>query len=134
MRRRKGKMQTFYEARTSRAVVRPGPVWWLIVHDGDGPLEPLTIACSGQQALPVFSFAEEAEMFCRLAAFGGRWRVRASSCGELVSLLHGPCAAARAVVLDALPEMVADGTVDLVSLDRDLFMQRLLRAGGTRWP
>jgi hypothetical protein len=100
--------------------------------DVDGRLEPLTIACGGEQALPVFSFEEEAEMFYRLAGLESLWRVRPSSCRELVSVLYGPRAQARGVVLDPLPQMVADGTIELVSLNRGRFVNRLL--GATRTP
>lgn len=125
-------MRTSNEERSSKAGRPRGPAWRLIVQGGDGRLRPLTISCGGEQALPVFSFEEEAEMFHRLAALGSRWRVRPSGCGELVSLLYGPCAQARGVVLDPLPEMVADGTIELVSLDRDRFVSRLVRAGRNR--
>jgi hypothetical protein len=47
-----------------------------MVQDESSRLEPLTITCGGEQALPVFSFEEEAWMFHRLAALGSRWRVR----------------------------------------------------------
>ena len=51
------------------------------------------VACSGEQALPVFSGEGEAEMFGWLeGVFEQDWRARETSSGELVSILFGPCA------------------------------------------
>jgi hypothetical protein len=125
-------MQTLDQEDASIAPGSRVPVWWLIAQDGDGRLEPLTVTCGAQRALPVFSFEAEAEMFRRLAGLVSRWRVRSSGCGELVSVLWGPCAQAREVVLDPLPEMVPDGTIELVSLNRGRFVNRLVRLGRTR--
>jgi hypothetical protein len=119
-------MQTSNEDRMSRSGRPQALVWWLIVQDENDRLEPLTVTCAGEQALPVFSFEEEAEIFHRLAALGSRWRARPSGRGELVSVLCGPCAQARRVVLDPLPEMLVDGTIELVSLDRCRFVSRLM--------
>ena len=111
----------------------PRPEWWLIVKDGNGSLEPLTIDGDGREAgetLPIFSFEDEAEMFLLLAGLRDRWRARTSGCGEVVSLLSGPCTRVRSVALDPLPKPVSDGTNSLLSLDRDRFVDHLL--GGTR--
>ena len=121
--------QMMYEERAGRAGGLHGPVWWLIVRDESDLQEPLTISCGGEKALPVFSFEEEAEMFHRLAGLSSRWRVRLCGCGELVSVLYGPCSGVGAVALDPLPEMVAEGTVELVSLNRSRFVNRLVRLG-----
>ena len=80
--------------------------------------------------MPVFSFAEEAELFLRLGGVGQDWWVRESGAGEIVSVLYGPCAGVRSVVLDPLPEMVADGAVDLVRLSRKRFVEHLVGRGG----
>ena len=82
--------------------------------------------CDGEQALPVFSGEGEAEMFVWLGgAFEDGWRVRASSAGELVSILYGPCAGVGRVALDPSPEMTAE-TIRLVSLSRERFVSCVL--------
>ncbi len=105
-----------------------GSAYWLITKNEHGPLEVLTTNLSGgEEALPVFSHEEEAEMFLRLweVAFDG-WQVRESTLGELVSVLYGPCAGEERVALDPLPKMVAQRTVGLVSLSRERFLDLLL--------
>jgi hypothetical protein len=99
---------------------------WLIAKDAGGYLEPFIFSAAGIETLPVFSFEEEAETFLWLAGLEGRWLTRASGCGELVSLLYGPCGRVRSVALDPLPGMVTDGTVCLVSVGRDRFVRHLL--------
>jgi hypothetical protein len=75
--------------------------------------------------LPVFSFEEEAEMFLRLGGYDGAWRARESSAGELVSVLCGPCKDVKGVALDPLPEMLKDGTVGLVEVGRESFLEQI---------
>lgn len=76
--------------------------------------------------MPVFSFEEEAEMFLRLGALGTGWRVRETTCGELVSVLYAPCRDVKRVALDPLPEMAVQSTVGFVSLSREAFVEVLL--------
>ena len=92
-------------------------MYWLIVSNEHGRIEVLTLDC--KQKLPVFSYAEEAEMFLLLEGVGEGWQVTESRGGELVSMLYGPCTGVKQVALDPLPEMVAERTVGLVSLDRE---------------
>jgi hypothetical protein len=81
--------------------------------------------------LPVFSFEEEAEMFLRLGNYdGGSWRARESSAGELISVLCGPCKDVRGVALDPLPEMLKDGTVGLVEVGRERFVEEIFASEG----
>ena len=107
----------------------PDPVsYWLIADKRNNRLEALTIrAYDEQETLPVFSSEEEAEIFLRFGGVTGGWRARESSAGELVSVLSGPCAGVKKVALDPSPEMVVEGTVGLVSLLRESFMN-LIRA------
>ena len=78
--------------------------------------------CDGEQALPVFSGEGEAEMFVWLeGAFEDGWRVRETTCGELVSVLYGPCREVTHVSLDPVP-----GITELVSLSRRAFVKALL--------
>ena len=104
----------------------PGPAYWLIVKNADGRIEVLTLGRDDTEVLPVFSFEEEAEMFLRLGKVDEEWRVRESGVGELVSVLLGPCAGIKEVTLDPLPEMVAERTVGLVSLERERFIERIM--------
>ncbi len=72
--------------------------------------------------LPVFGFEEEAEMFLWLNTPGSGWKSRPTSCGELLSMLYGPCRRVDRVAPEPLP-----GTRDgdgLVS--RKYFFARLL--------
>ena len=122
-------MKTSSQEGSSRSRWHPRPAWWLIVKDGDRPLEPLTVGCDGGQTLPLFSFEEEAEMFLQLDGLGSHWRTRITGCGELISVFYGACTSVRRVALDPLPEMMADGTVGLVSLGRSRFVAHLVGTG-----
>ena len=84
------------------------------------------LTLDGKKTLPVFSSEDEAEMFLRLEGVADGWQVSESRGGELVSMLFGLCAGVKKVALDPLPEMVADRTVGLVSLDRKSFIRSLL--------
>ena len=106
----------------------PGSAYWLIARNENGRLEVLATGLTGcEEAVPVFSYEEEAEMFLGLweVGFDG-WQARESSAGELISVLYGPCASVERVALDPLPEMVLEGTVGLVSLSRGRFMDLVL--------
>lgn len=108
-----------------RTAERPsGPAYWLITKNAFGRIEVLTLDC--RQTLPVFSHAEEAEMFLRLGGMDDGWRVSESGVGELVSVLYGLCADVEEVALDPLPEMVAERIVGLVSQARECFIERIL--------
>jgi hypothetical protein len=88
-------------------------------------MEVLTLHC--KKVLPVFSYKEEAQMFLRFSrdVVEEGWRVIESGAGELVSVLYGLCGEVEEVALDPLPEMVAERTVGLVSLDRGFFIERI---------
>ena len=106
----------------------PGSSYWLLARNENGRLEVLaTCLAGGEEALPVFSHEEEAELFLRLweVGFDG-WQVRESTAGELISVLYGPCASVERVALDPLPEMLVERTVGLVSLSRERFVDLVL--------
>jgi hypothetical protein len=108
----------------------PTPTRWMIARNRDGRLEHLCVQAGAARVLSVFSFEEEAEMFLRLGGYdGGAWRARESSVGELVSLLCGPCKDVKGVALDPLPEMLKDGTVGLVSVERKSFLKQIFARG-----
>ena len=92
---------------------------WLIAKYRCSGLEVFTI---GRYVLPVFSFREEVEAFLHLkGAAGDGWRVRETTCGELISILYGPCRDVEDISLDPLPERV-----ELMSLSRKAFVEALL--------
>jgi hypothetical protein len=99
--------------------------FWLIVKYRTGGMEVLRIKlANGEEALPVFSFVDEARMFFELGTSDG-WRVRETAAGELISILFGPCAGVRRVALDPLPGPDA-ALAGLVSMGREAFMESLL--------
>ena len=60
----------------------------MIVDDEARRMDVLTTnLATGEEALPVFSFEDEARMFLELGALGADWRVRVTSPGELISVL-----------------------------------------------
>jgi hypothetical protein len=101
--------------------------FWLIAKYRTGGMEVLrTILASGREALPVFSFEDEARMFLELGASGG-WRVRETTTGEITSVLFDPCAGVGRVVLDPLPGPFAEAPMDLAGLGREAFMETYLK-------
>jgi hypothetical protein len=103
---------------------------WMVARAGEGRLEPLCVRAGTSRVLLVFSFEEEAEMFLHLGGYeGSGWRARESCAGELVSVLLGPCLDVEGVALDPLPEMLEDGTIDLVWVGRRRFVEQLLARG-----
>ena len=114
----------------------PDPVsYWLIAEKRNNRIEMLTIRTDDEQEmLPVFSSEEEAKIILQFGGVTDGWRARESSAGELVSVLSGPCAGVKKVALDPSPEMVVEGTVGLVSLLRESFMNLIMvrRSGPLR--
>ena len=78
------------------------------------------------QQVPGSYVAKEADMFLWLAELGECWRARPSGCGGIVSLLYEPCNRMRSVALDPPPKKISDGTIGLVSLERDRCVDYLL--------
>ena len=105
-----------------------GRAYWLLAKNENGRLEVLATDLAGEdEAMPVFSHEEEAQMFLGLWEEGcDGWRARQSTAGELISVLYGPCARVKRVALDPLPEMVLERTVGLVSLSRKRFVDLVL--------
>jgi hypothetical protein len=109
---------------------RPVLSYWLIAKNENGRIEVLTaLLADGEEALPIFSYEQEAELFLGIQAAGSGWQVRESTAGELISVLCGACAGAKEVSLDPLPEMVAEGTLGLVNLSRKRFVNLVLSRG-----
>jgi hypothetical protein len=114
--------------RTTKIPGGPTPATrWMVARNGEGRLEPLCVRTGLSKVLLVFSFEEEAEMFVHLGGYeSSGWRARESCAGELVSVLLGPCADVEGVALDPLPEMLEDGTIELVEVGRRRFVGQLL--------
>lgn len=108
----------------SRLTPRP---FWLIVKGEPARIQALTTDLdSGVAALPVFSSEDEARIFVDVGALDGGWRVRETMAGELTSVLFGSCAGVGRVVLDPLPYPFARALKELVSMRREVFMERYL--------
>lgn len=99
--------------------------FWLVARDRTAGLDVYTIGIAGE-VLPVFSFKEEAEMFLQFGVSERGWRIRESTCGELASVLYGPCRDVEQVSLDPLPDLEWGRMVGLVSMSRKTFVEALL--------
>ena len=93
---------------------------WLIGRQRCSGLEVFTI---GRHVLPVFSFREEAEAFLHFKGAADGWHARETSCGELVSILYGPCREIEHISLDPLPKIV-----EVTSVSRKAFVKALLES------
>jgi hypothetical protein len=108
--------------------------YWLIENLEAGRSEMFTVRIDAErEALPVFSFPEEAEMFVKLGGLEERgWRTAESTAGELLlRLAEYRRAGVGLVALDPLPEMMGpmfDTTIALVTLSLHGFVER--HAGG----
>jgi hypothetical protein len=114
---------------TCSSRLRSHAAWWLLTRYKDSQTEALTLIYGGSEVLPVFSFREEAEMYLLMEMLGGDWQIRETGTGELVSVLHGVGASVRSITLDPLPSMLADEVAELVGLDRERFVSRVVRGG-----
>ena len=111
-----------------------GPAYWLIAKHENGRMHALvTGARSDDQALPVFSFEEEARLFLWLENPGTDWRVRETTVGEIISVLYGHCLGVNKVVLDPLPGIYGEEINSLVSLRGDDFAWILLGQESLRY-
>ncbi len=105
-------------------------VYWLIENPEAGQTEKLTVRIDPRrEALPVFSFPEEAEMFLRLGGLEERgYGIVACTAGDLLSRLAGYRRAGIGLVaLDPLPEMMGPAlgtTIALVTLSLRGFARR----------
>jgi hypothetical protein len=92
---------------------------WLIVRQGCSGIVVFTT----NDHLPIFSFRDEAEIFLHFESAGEGWHARETSCGELVSLLYGPCREVEHISLDPVPKIAT-----IVSLRRKAFVKALLES------
>jgi hypothetical protein len=112
--------------------------YWVIAKDAkDGFSQPdlLTVDLEGAgEALPVFSFEEEAEMFLWLQTTEDGREVKEITPGQLVSILYGPCADVGRVMLDPLPEIGASMQIRLLGMDRRDFVESVIGARSLKTP
>jgi hypothetical protein len=109
--------------------------YWVIAKDGFGKPDLLTVDLDGAgEALPVFSFEEEAEMFLWLQTTEDGREVRGTTPGQLVSILYGPCAHVGRVMLDPLPEIGARVQISLLGMDRHDFVESVMGARSLETP
>jgi hypothetical protein len=103
--------------------------YWVIAKDGFGKPDLLTVDLDGAgEALPIFSFEEEAEMFLWLQTTEDGREVRETTPGQLVSILYGSCADVGRVMLDPLPEIGARMQISLLGMDRHHFVESVMGA------
>ncbi|CAN5537766.1 MAG: hypothetical protein M3494_01040 [Actinomycetota bacterium] len=102
--------------------------YWLIRRPRGAYIEALTVEFGGVEALPVFSFEEEAELFLSLGVVSGEegWVVWRSGAGEILSLLHGLCSGADGVALDPVPECCGGSLMKLLVIEREEFENSVL--------
>ncbi|MDP9458046.1 MAG: hypothetical protein M3Q60_20250 [Actinomycetota bacterium] len=87
------------------------PRYWTIVRNGSSHVDVFAVDPDERgEALAVFGFEEEAELFLCLAEMGAGWQAHETTAGELVSILYGPCANVERVVLDPLPRGISGST------------------------
>lgn len=114
---------------TARGVPRRARTqrFWIIAKDaknGFGRPDLLTVDLDGtEQALPIFSFEEEAETFHWLQTTEDGREVKETTPEQLVSILCGPCADVGRVMLDPLPEIRARMQDSLLGMDRNDFVE-----------
>lgn len=103
--------------------------FWLILQRRRGGTEILTTKLSdARRVLPVFSFEAEALLYALADARVGS-QARRTSAGELVSILYGPCRGVELVALDPWASSEAEALIGFVSLDRNRFLNFLVRKG-----
>jgi hypothetical protein len=104
--------------------------YWLIIRDESSRVEVLTVWLTGHgEALPVFSFEEEARRFCKRRGLGSGWRGKKLSTDELTLVLFGLCADVERVTLDPLPQAGTEMLVPLTCMRCEDFLEFLFREG-----
>ncbi len=101
---------------------------WIITSYENNRMEVFTAGLDPDGGfLAVFSFEEEAEAFLWLLGDDEKkgWHSEETTSGELVSVLLGPCADVKRVVLDPLPLPLGRAMLPVVSVNRDAFLRCL---------
>ncbi len=112
--------------------------YWVIAKDakdGFGQPDLLTVDLDGAgEALAVFSFEEEAEMFLWLQRTEDGREVMETTPGQLVSILYGSCADVGRVMLDPLGEIAVRMQISLLGMDRGDFVESVMGARSLETP
>ncbi len=93
---------------------------------GGGPDLLLLSAESGEEALVAFSSREASEMFIRSRTLEEQWYSRASSAGEMISLLCGPYVGVKWISLNPLPAPIRRGREKSMMISRDAYIDFFL--------
>jgi hypothetical protein len=102
--------------------------YWLIIRDDGDRMEVLTVWLTDHgEALPVFSFEEDATSFCERRGLGSSWHGRETSIEELALVLCGLCADVERIALDPLPQTDAEMLVALTYIRCEDFLTFLFR-------
>lgn len=132
-------MQREVAARAQVSSERPrrSAGYWLIVgQDGTRKVLTLNSRLRGE-ILPVFGSEEDAGMFLTpLGAFGGGFTPRPIAAEDLASQLWGPLSSVGTVALDPTPGVDPAAVFDLISTDRESFVEHLTeeRVTAGAWP
>ena len=86
---------------------------------------------SDEEALPVFSFEEEAETFLRLGVLETGWRARKTTASELASLLYVPCTGVNKVTLEPLSVANGEMVLNLLRWSREDFLRSCVEKPST---
>ena len=95
----------------------PVSLRYLIARLENNRLRVLTLAAG--ETLPVFGTRRAADDFLRDGGFGGGWRVRESTAGELISLLMGHLADVESIALDPRLDLALSGASPKGTSKRD---------------
>ena len=108
------------------SVERPALSPYALVRRKCSGLELLRVSLeSGEEVLPMFSSEDAARRFLLPGALE-EWRVRWCSRGELISLLLGPCAKVKRILLDPLPKPLTTQDALANSVYRESFIASLI--------
>lgn len=108
--------------------------YWTISRGEIGAPEVLSVTTRGVEAVPVFSFEEEARLFLVCEGLEEDWEVRETTTGQLTLALFGPASRADAVALDPLPTILGEEANLLLSLGREEFARGLRVGRGANVP
>lgn len=124
--------KTNLETRTRNGKASDLAFYWLIVEREDVSRALPLCSERRRETLPVFSSEEDAGAFLEFSRdVAGGLVPRRVAAKELVTLLSGLLRGIGRVALDPTPEMEADVMLELVSVDRERFVETLVSKGAT---
>lgn len=102
-------------------------VRYLIVRHDNNRLDLLTLPTSSGDSLPVFRSEPAARTFLHFNRYAEGWEVRASTAGELVSLLMGHIVEADLIAVDPPPAVSDKNLVEAEFVDKKDFIGALMK-------